>query len=120
VKPQRTMSMAELLDQDEVWHARDRWGELEELRLAEMDTRHLANLRTWLLRNAYSIKQDFLSSLYGCTSMVSGEIAADDLDREIDRLEAAPPREWMDDQPLFEAITQLLAERLEEIHGSPS
>ncbi|SRR5579859_4286761 len=111
------MSISELLDQEEVWYA-SRHGELTEMRLAEMPGGHLANLRAWLLRNAGSLHSAAVSGLYGLASFIGGEMAADDLDRSIASLEEMSPQAWMEEQPLFEAITRRLGELLEETHGA--
>lgn len=112
------MSLPELLDQAEVWCARDENRELQIMRVAEMDARHLANLRTWLLRAAPKIHQAAIDSMYQAGMFFSGEAALDSIDGEISRLESQTPEQWIEDQILFEAITDRLATLLEETHGA--
>jgi len=115
----RPMSLDELLGQAEVWHSRQ-GHEMVEYRLTAMDSAHLANLRSWLLRSAPQLHSSALSSLYGMGKLVSGELALLDLDRSIDQLEAMSPEAWMAEQPLFEKITEILAGRIEDTHGKDS
>jgi hypothetical protein len=110
------LGMGDLLDQNGIWYARED-GELAVVRLADMHSQHLANLRLWLLRNAPSLHAAEISALYGLTSHVSGEMALTDLDCVIARAEEMSPEAWLETKPLFEEITRLLGGRLDETHG---
>lgn len=100
----------DLLDQDQVWQARQDDG-LVVLRVDEMKPAHLENLRAWLLRNAPRLHSMEVSALYSMTSLVQGEIALDDLDQAIGQAAQEDPRSWIRDKPLFKGITRRLAGR---------
>jgi len=111
------MSMAELLEQREVWYAREE-GELVCVRLDDMDARHLANLRGWLVRNADKMHSAALGSLWSIGSFLQGEQALIDLDFCIAGMAEADPVTWIEEQPLLVAITKRLATLLEQTHGN--
>lgn len=112
-KRERPLGILELLDQDEIWYARQD-GQLVVLRLDEMTQRHLANLRGWLLDNAGRAHSSEACALYGFASFIGGEQASYDLDAAIGALEEQDPREWMREKPLFQAITRRITGRPQE------
>lgn len=97
----------DLLYQDKVWQGRQD-GELVLFQLDEMTASHLENLRSWLLSRAKMLHSMEVSALYGMAAHVNGEQAGIDLDRAIGTAEEEDPREWIREQPLFQAITRRL------------
>jgi hypothetical protein len=110
------MGVLDLLGQEKFWYSR-RGTYLVPQSLDDMDSTHLANLRAWLLRNAGPLHSAALSALNGMASFVSAEMASADLDSSISEIEEMSPQQWMETQPLFEAITDRLGDRLDETHG---
>lgn len=115
--PDPDYSIGELLDQDEIWVMRQD-GKLRAIRVEDMDAAHLANLRTWLLSRAEEIILGAIQWHIGMAAHIQGEQALFELDKDIARLEAANPREWLEEQPLLQAITARMAALLEQTHGS--
>lgn len=111
------LGMGDLLDQDEIWYGRQ--GDyLVVMQLDQMNPAHLANLRAWLLRSAPLLHSCEVRAMYHLASHVQGEMALLDLDSAIARVEEMPPEAWLEAKPLFEKITGLLAEHLDETHGA--
>lgn len=102
--------MGELLAQDKIWVSRGEDG-LTEQRLQDMTTSHLQNLRAWLIRNAGRLHSSATSFLYGISSLLQGDQALRDLDCDIAAMENMQPRDWLEEQLLFEAITRLIEQR---------
>jgi hypothetical protein len=104
------MSMAELLDQSEIWQARED-GNLVLVRIDEMTESHIENLRGWLLSNSGRIYDSAYHSLYQAGTFFSGGNALDSIDAEMAAMDSVRPSQWMQGQPLFQA----LGKRLEEL-----
>lgn len=105
-------SFEELLGQREVWWPRDsKSGELVEVKLADMHYRHLMALRSMLLSRAEGMHRAHITRLHNALLFTSGDQAEFELGRELDRLEEMTARQWMREQPLVEAIEEILRNR---------
>jgi hypothetical protein len=109
----------DFLHQDEVWQARQD-GSLVILRLDDMEGRHLANLRAWLLDNAGRLQSMTVSALYGMASHVGGEQASLDLDQAIGQAEDESPEAWITRQPLFRGISRRLGLPVDDDEDDPN
>lgn len=84
------------------------------LRISEMDTGHIINIRRFLLRRAPLIVRNVAESMEWLLSTVNGEQASFDLERELGWLRLAEPeecRDWMRGTPVFVALTEELDRR---------
>ena len=96
------MSMSEL-HQSETWTD----GDGVTRPISEMTASHRHNLRAWLLRNAASLKAREELSLLSFASVLGGEMAVDEADRQLTILMDTDAEEWIRETPLFEALEAL-------------
>lgn len=106
-----------LLEQDKVWYGRNSDGSrgYTRYRLEEMTGTHLENLRSWLVSRAPALQAAELRSLENFASHLHGEQALYDLDLSISRISGQDPLEWLEEKPLYEAISRLLGSQTGEM-----
>jgi hypothetical protein len=106
----RQPGIGDLLDQEEFWISREDDG-LREVKITDMKLNHIINLRRWLRSQARRLHNSEVMALYSMSSMVTGEMASEDLERSIDAAEQESPLEWLADKPLFRALGQEIHRR---------
>lgn len=98
-------TLVERLNQSEFWYTADGRA----IRPADMEPQHRQNTIAWLERHAQSLHFQYTWSLiHG--PQPSGEMACDAFDSMLDELEEQDPLEWLNEQPLMQALRQAEAD----------
>lgn len=105
MKPEFRPSIIELLEQKKWWWA---VGSDEPIKVKRMTPQHRTNLLRWLRRNAAKLQSSYCRQLESISGMLSGEMALDDLDREIDRIELMDVDQWLVSLPFVNRLRELV------------
>ena len=97
-------SLTELLQQKKWWYTP---AHADPIKVKEMTSTHRANLLRWLERHAAKLQDSACRQLEGLAGMINGEMALDDLEREVDRMESQDSLAWLNDQPLVKRLRMM-------------
>jgi hypothetical protein len=104
--PPQRVGAAQLLQQGIWWRMRtseDEFAPTAPIRIEHMDHEHRLALLAFLRRNAgrYKLRADWAMA---SGPQPSGDMACDAFERECDQLWGTPAAEWIEDQPLVQAL----------------
>lgn len=103
----RPPSLADLLEQTEVWWSRDEQRQLVPVSLDVMTVEHARRLWTWLLNSAEAVRYGVLVPVLSSIPGNASDGVADLADEIIGEL-TQPPDDWMRDRPFFRALSDKL------------
>jgi hypothetical protein len=93
-----------VLSQDEVWYPKDG----DPVRLQDMDTRYLTNVRNFLYRKAAALKNQEEWDMLSFAGTLGGEMAQDAMDSMLFEIMDMDPAIWLSQQLLMIRIEELI------------